>query len=484
MPHERQVYLLDPQSIDPETIAVAFAKTSRSPQSFRKIAAELTAERSAAFHEKWVVGYGHASVAEHAVLHVALENVSRLAVETIESSRLASFTEKSTRYQKWAPDEFFTPPEIERDAPPALKALYQDTCRELFEAYLKTLPAVRANVEQDHPREAGESYEAWERRIRSEYVDVCRFLLPAAALANLGMTINARELEHALCKMLSHPLEEVRQVGTEIKAVALESVPTLLKYVDRAPYLEETGAELEQIAAQAQVEALPADWCSLAGCTADGETRVLAAALYRFGEFSYAQSTAYVAALPAGERAALAQALLGRLGQHDIPLRETEYAAYTFDVLIDQGAYFELKRHRMMTQTPQALTTRLGYAIPKAMSLAGVEGLYRRAMSAASELCEELRELHPEAAAYVVPNGYNRRVLCRLNLRELFQFTKLRASENAHFSIRRAALRMAELAVEAHPLFCSKLCLPALETAQSVSEAYFTDVCAKPEKRS
>ena len=53
-------------------------------RSFRKIAAELTAEKSAEFHEKWVVGYGHASVAEHAVLHVAMENVSRLAVETIE----------------------------------------------------------------------------------------------------------------------------------------------------------------------------------------------------------------------------------------------------------------------------------------------------------------------------------------------------------------------------------------------------------------
>jgi thymidylate synthase ThyX len=473
MPHERQVYLLDPQSIDPETIAVAFAKTSRSPQSFRKIAAELTAERSAAFHEKWVVGYGHASVAEHAVLHVALENVSRLAVETIESSRLASFTEKSTRYQKWAPDEFFTPPEIERDAPPALKALYQDTCRELFEAYLKTLPAVRANVEQDHPREAGESYEAWERRIRSEYVDVCRFLLPAAALANLGMTINARELEHALCKMLSHPLEEVRQVGTEIKAVALESVPTLLKYVDRAPYLEETGAELEQIAAQAQVEALPADWCSLAGCTADGETRVLAAALYRFGEFSYAQSTAYVAALPAGERAALAQALLGRLGQHDIPLRETEYAAYTFDVLIDQGAYFELKRHRMMTQTAQPLTTRLGYATPRRMVAAGMDNTYHQAMAKASEAYETLAAYNRHVASYVVPNGYHRRVLLSMNLRSARHFIALRAAGNAHFSMRRLALRMAGEIRRATPLLGQYLDVPA-KTWQEIEAEYFT----------
>src|SRR5512142_105361 len=154
MPHERQIYLLDPQKLDPETIAVAFAKTSRSPQSFRKIAAELTAEKSADFHEKWVVGYGHASVAEHAVLHVAIENVSRLAVETIESNRLASYTEKSTRYQKWSPEEFYTPPEFGTDAGErrgdALKDLYQSTCRALFDAYLQTLPAVRADIERDH----------------------------------------------------------------------------------------------------------------------------------------------------------------------------------------------------------------------------------------------------------------------------------------------------------------------------------------------
>src|SRR5574338_1642143 len=106
---EREIYLLSPRQLSPETIAVAFAKTSRSPESFRAIAAELSEEKSAQFHEKWVVGYGHASVAEHAVLHIAVENVSRLAIECLESSRLASYTEKSTRYQVWDQESFYTP---------------------------------------------------------------------------------------------------------------------------------------------------------------------------------------------------------------------------------------------------------------------------------------------------------------------------------------------------------------------------------------
>jgi hypothetical protein len=77
---ERDIYLLSPRALSPETIAVAFAKTSRAPESFREIASELSDEQSAKFHEKWVVGYGHASVAEHAVLHIAFENVSRVAM--------------------------------------------------------------------------------------------------------------------------------------------------------------------------------------------------------------------------------------------------------------------------------------------------------------------------------------------------------------------------------------------------------------------
>ncbi|KAA0229520.1 hypothetical protein EDM76_11890, partial [bacterium] len=95
-PHPRRIYTLSGHS--PEVIAVAFAKTSRVPDSFDTIAAELSEEASAKFHEKWVVGYGHASVAEHAVLHIAVENVSILATKVIEDNRLASYTEQSTRY--------------------------------------------------------------------------------------------------------------------------------------------------------------------------------------------------------------------------------------------------------------------------------------------------------------------------------------------------------------------------------------------------
>lgn len=473
MTAKRQVYLLDPQQIPPETIAVTFAKTSRSPQSFREIAAGLTDEKSAEFHEKWVVGYGHASVAEHAVLHVAVENISRLAVEVLESNRLASYTEKSTRYQKWDADAFQIPPEL--DGSP-LRDKFIQTCRMLFETYRQSLPAVQAVVAETNPRNADENDAAWERRLRSKYVDVCRYLLPAASLANVGMTINARALEHAIRKMLSHPLAEVRETGLEIKQAALESVPTLIKYADQVPYWQTAEVELTAAAAKFAPQDKMGDWCQLISCAPDAENRALAAALYRFNADSYTHILSHLESASQSEREELAALALAKREKYDIPLRELEYAAYTFDLVLDQGAYFELKRHRMMTQTPQPLSTRLGYALPRQMVAAGLETPFRQAMRAAQACYEEIAAFNPHAASYVVPNAFNRRVLLGCNWRSLDHFTALRSAPNAHFALRRVAQRMAAEVRAATPLLGSYLRPNPDETWQNLEQEYFTEV--------
>ena len=95
----RRIYPLAPQEMTEEELAVIFAMTSRRPEAFSEIRDLVTAEKAADFHERWVLGYGHASVAEHAVIHMAVENISRLACDTLEDNRLASYTEKSSRFQ-------------------------------------------------------------------------------------------------------------------------------------------------------------------------------------------------------------------------------------------------------------------------------------------------------------------------------------------------------------------------------------------------
>lgn len=467
---ERDIYLLSPRALSPETIAVAFAKTSRAPESFREIAAELSDEKSAEFHEKWVVGYGHASVAEHAVLHIAFENVSRIAIETIESGRLASYTEKSTRYQKWGPDDFTIPPEL--DGQP-LREEFVQTVRLLFSTYADSLDPVKNLILSRSPRRENEGDEAYDRRIRSQYVDRCRFILPAAANANVGMTANARVIEMVIRKMLSHSLAEVRQIGKKMKEVATAETPTLVKYADVVPYLVETTAEIGN--RELGITPHQSDWCNLIDYDRDGEKKVLAAALYRFGEMSFADALAYVKSLKKKERAGLADALLKGLSRYDVPLRELEYCNYTFDLVMDQGAYAEFKRHRMMTQTPQRLSTRLGYTIPLLVTEAGFGSRYEAAMESAIMMYEKLYAFNPDVAQYIVPNGFNRRVLAQFNLREAFAFCQLRTAANAHFSIRRLAQKMHEEISRVHPLLTRYMKLRD-ETWQSVEENYFTKV--------
>jgi thymidylate synthase ThyX len=351
-------------------------------------------------------------------------------------------------------------------------------------------------VEKQNTRREKENNDAYDRRIRSQYVDACRFLLPAASLANLGMTANARVLEHAVCKMLSHPLAEVRQIGEQVKQVAQGEVPTLVKYADSLPYLTETAGDFEQIKIAHEVTRSPKspdfgvsrrressdskiighqwknDWCTLIDFDSDGENKILAAALYRFGERAYAEALETVTTASPEEREKLAETLLGRLGPHDTPLRELEHINYTFDLILDQGGYAEFKRHRMMTQTPQALTTRLGYAVPRRIVEAGFEVQYRSAMQAAAEAYEKLAAWNPHVAAYVVPNGFNRRVLFTMNLREAYAFCQLRSAANAHFSMRRVAQRVAEEIRRVHPLLAKFMSLPE-ETWQEVENKSF-----------
>ena len=96
------------------------------------------------------------------------------------------------------------------------------------------------------------------------------------------------------------------------------------------------------------------------------------------------------------EKLDLAKKALGTMGKFDWPLRETEHITYTFDVVLDQGAYYEVKRHRMMTQTPQELTCSLGYDTPSLIERAGFASEYGFAMDTAAIALRETGSLESD----------------------------------------------------------------------------------------
>ena len=164
------------------------------------------------------------------------------------------------------------------------------------------------------------------------------------------------------------------------------------------------------------------------------------------------------------------------MGEFDNPLRELEHAVYRFEIVMDQGAYAEFKRHRMMSLTTQSLGTQHGYAVPSLIQRAGFEEQYCAALERANSLYGQLVQWNPSVAAYITPNAYNRRVLVTLNLRQAFHLCALRSAPKAHFAVRRIAQRIAQEIRKVHPTLGAFMRVDNRETWQGIENDHFARV--------
>jgi thymidylate synthase ThyX len=470
------VYAL--RGLPEEVVAVLFAYYSRSRESLRDNLLKLirdgdlhlaeaasdepaaadflarAAEKARAFHEKWVVGYGHASVAEHAVVHLAIEDVSILASKAIEEARLASYTEKSTRYVRFDTSRVVVP-DVFAAGPAA--TTFRAGLEPLLATYDALMEPLTGHFLATRPRREGQSEKGHRTACQAQACDVLRYLLPAATPTNLGLTANARTLEALLAKLLSHPLAEVRQVAARMKEEAQKIVPTLIKYAAASEYRAATdGAMAAQAAAllggAPAATAAPTDTAApplarLVRWNADAELRVVEAILAGATAASGEAVAAAARALSDEQRRRLLDDYVSRRGRFDPPLRALEATHVTFEIVVDYGAWRDLQRHRLLTIVEQRLGCDLGYETPPALEEAGLAGPYHAAMTAARAAWSPLAAEHPEEAAYVVPLAFRKRAFVSMNLREAHHLIPLRSSRQGHPSYRRVAQAMhAELA--------------------------------------
>ncbi len=450
---DRPIFAL--RHLPEEVVAVLFAYYSRSRDSLRRNLLKLiqdndldlerrlawadlrrddlsrAKQKAKEFHEKWVVGYGHASVAEHAVAHLAIEDVSIVASKALEDTRLASFTEKSTRYVVFDRDRFHREAQI-MASPHA--ALYEDTCGALLDTYRQWMERVVEAVRRETPREERQTERAHEAACRAKACDVLRYILPAATLTNIGMTINGRALEHLITKLLSHPLAEVRRIGASMKAEAQAVIPTLLKYADANAYLIETGPAMDALAQRHLGAVIPAEApaVSLVRYPADAEDRLVSAILYGYATHSLKQIDERVCALSRAEKSRVIDEYLRRRGPHDQPLRSLEHLTYTFDILVDFGAFRDIQRHRMVTQTPQESVASHGYSTPPEITRYHLSAIFDDCMAQAGMAYQAIAKDLPRQAQYVLPLAFRKRVLFTWNLREIYHFVQLRSGRQGH----------------------------------------------------
>ena len=417
-----------------EQTAAAFARFSRSPETVAENAAETKRANTARFHSKWTLDYGHSSIAEHAPVQLAVENISRVACDLLESGRLASYTEKSSRFQSFNAGQFAIPAEL--DQLTSLRRRYVETCTSFMEDALRAEQAILEYLQAQNPDGPN---------LRRQARDAARGILPAAVFTSLGLTANARSLAHAISKLLSHPLQEAQQLGHAMKEAAESHIPTLLRRADPQ----------QDLAPPALRHSLPpqADYQEpqLLSFNPGAERIICAALLYSQGmDFQQAEETAQ--AMPPAERGTILSGHLERAGKHGHLPREFELASCRIGLTVDYGALRELNRHRLQTNLNQPLHTALGPNVPELAARAGVAHIFAEAALRSHKLHRELKlQLNEHAAQYAVLHCHWQRTQVNANLRQLHNLLRLRTRENVHPALRREMLLTLALCHETHP---------------------------------
>jgi thymidylate synthase ThyX len=315
------------------------------------------------------------------------------------------------------------------------------------------MPVVQQQVRDGFAQPADWTDGRYAAACRAQACDLLRYLLPAATMTNIGVTLNARALEHMLTKLYSSDLAELRQLAGAIRPEAEQVVPTLLKYAGPSEYLRQTPQTIRAMASQLGVAAVgEAPLVRLVHGPAEPLADLAAAILYEHSHLDWETLRAVVAALPAEEQQRVADAYVADRGKWDQPLRALEHLQYTFEITLDYGAFRDIQRHRMATQTGQTLTIEHGYETPPEIVELGHGEIYHACMAAAAEAFEQLAPVHgEERAQYVVPLAYRKRVLFTWNLRELHHFISLRSGRQGHRSYRQVAQQCWQELNRIHP---------------------------------
>ena len=124
---------------DPEVLAYAMAKYSRSALSMRESLAEISAQRAEQFLNTFYFQYGHRSIADLAHIAFAVERLSLLAAIVLVDAQRWDGQERSTRSQTFMKSGWFFPA---FGADSSSADLYTNTVRGLFAAYDRTTAAV------------------------------------------------------------------------------------------------------------------------------------------------------------------------------------------------------------------------------------------------------------------------------------------------------------------------------------------------------
>jgi thymidylate synthase ThyX len=499
---------------DPEVLAYAMAKYSRSSLNMKESLAEISSQRAEQFLNTFYFQYGHRSIADLAHIPFAIERLSLLAaIELVDEQRWDG-QERSTRYQNFRKSGWYTPA-----LPPGQTAPYTASVEALFTAYDKVGAGMLEALKSAIPQPAAMDDASYTRTLKARAFDVARYLLPLATNTSLGQIVSARTLESQISRLLSSPYPEVRNLAQKLKDAAagpawnvthdsarvllaeaasfsipdsagredfharlaealtreVKTAPTLVKYASPNDFAIASRAELRAAAAELMsgqpIE--PAPVVDLVEDAGSLEVELATSLLYPQCHFSWRQLQRSVAALSAQQIAEIIALGTRHRGRHDeLPRTFSAGQSFKFDILMDIGGFRDMHRHRRCVQLLQGYTDLHGYEEPicpgqPTLAEAGLEDTYTQAMQAAHQAFRSTTTMgapsmtassswvgssatNPDAA-YLLPLGTRVRAMFKMDFAEALYIAELRSGVAGHFSYRRVAWEMYLAVAKRHP---------------------------------
>jgi len=455
--------------ITPEVLSAAYARISRDPRSIDEIRKDARdeVEHARKSNSSIIFKMGHHSVAEHAVFNLDIIGVSRYAMEDLEKFRLCSYTEKSQRYITLDKD-YVVPKEIKGTK---FEEPFIHMIQEQNEAYFELLEKLKTHVFEKHKDLAADPkkhtmLEGWAK-------EDARYITALATESQAGLTINARNLELLLRRFASHPLAEVKQLGVALYEQIAEVAPSIVIFHEANDRDLRTYPELAKMAGSLidQKPEVSNKEVELVEATENGDDVVVASLLHASSDIAYAQCQKIVKNLKAEEKERILKTVWQNMQFYDSMLREFEYINLTFNIILSSACFGQLKRHRMSTITSQGYDPDLGITIPQNIKEIGMDGFFVGIADKSADLFRQIKKEIPIAAPYILTNAHRKRVLMRVNAREMYHISRLREDAHAQWDIQNISRQMSLEAKQAMPLVFS--CIGGKDRYNEIYEKIF-----------
>ena len=481
-------------SVGPETVPAAYARISRFPEPIPELRFQSMRDVPAARKSNGVIIFrmGHKSVGNHANFNFDILGLSRLAVEWLEARRIGvGYTEKSQRYITLRGD-YVIPAELSPEDAVKLRELVEGTQNVFYTRNFETL------VEY-HFKRAGKEYSTNPKRdqtIEGWGKEDARYGLGLATQAQIGTTMSATALEHAVRTMKYSEIAEVRELAKKLFDAVKDIAPSLILYTDPELFskafpgavlrddnfrdtpkqmrkvVAETFSELEGVVCSQTAAFKTVRDVTIIHCNSPDIDVMAALLLANSGkplEECYRVAT-YLKVVNPGKAAEFMKGILQYVTEFDNPPREFEFGGdFKFGMNISASCFAQLKRHRIMTWLPQDYDSELGITVPQSIRETGLESELREVCAKSAALFYDFKQRYgQEIAEYCLANAHRRRVLVAINAREINHFARQRSDSHAQWDIRNISHQMVELAREVSPLSllmtCGKDEYPALRS--------------------